>query len=117
MYAQDTSIKHTILYPGLSYGGWGAGGFWYQGFFNKSTDDKPLRRNIATAWLNYIQLLNRTPNRLELTGSSPDGFAALAGRSHDENKIQIFLNNYQLNRGIPQEITSELVGISTLEFV
>lgn len=111
IYAQDTSIQHTILYPGLSYGGWGAGGFWYQGFFNKSASDQPIPRNIAIAWLNYMSLLNQTPNRLELSGSSADGFAAIAGRSDDNNTVQVFLNNYQLDYEIPREILTELASI------
>lgn len=114
MYAQDTSIEHTVLYPGLSYGGWGAGGFWYQGFFNKSADSQPIPRNIATAWLNYMDLLNQTPNRLELSGSSDDGFAALAGISEDKTKVHVFLNNYQLDYAIPEEIVTEIVSIQIL---
>lgn len=111
IYAQDTTIQHTILYPGLSYGGWGAGGFWYQGFFNKSASNQPIPRNIATAWLNYMSLLNQTPNRLELSGSSADGFAAIAGRSDDNNTVQVFLNNYQLDYKIPREILTELASL------
>lgn len=110
MYAQDTAIKHTTLYPGLSYGGWGAGGFWYQGFFNKSADNIPITRNIAKAWLNYVGFLSQTPNRLEVSGSSPDGFAVLAGRSNNSDQVKIFLNNYQLDYAIPQEIMTKLVG-------
>lgn len=113
MYAQDTAVEHTILYPGLSYGGWGAGGFWYQGFFNKSADDVPIPRNIAKAWVNFISFLNQTPNRLEVSGSSSDGFAVLAGRSNDTNQIQVFLNNYQLDYKIPQEVVTALASISS----
>ncbi|KIW95009.1 uncharacterized protein Z519_04989 [Cladophialophora bantiana CBS 173.52] len=116
MYAQDTSVEHTILYPGLSYGGWGAGGFWYQGFFNKSAEDQPIPRNVAKAWVNYINFLNRTPNRLEVSGGSSDGFAVLAGRSNDTHQIQVFLNNYQLDYTVPQEILPYL-NSSTLAYL
>jgi xylan 1,4-beta-xylosidase len=37
-----------------------------------------------------------TPQRLELSGSDPFGFAALAGRSNDGKTVQILISNYEI---------------------
>jgi len=40
-----------------------------------------------------------TPKRVAVTGADTIGFAALAGRSNDGKKVQIFLSNYEIPAG------------------
>ena len=75
--------------------------------------------NVAAAWKLQADLVLNTPDRLLLNGSSPDGFAALAGRSGSKDKVQVLLNNYQLNYDIVREIaalTVPLLNTSTTAY-
>lgn len=116
MYAQDTSIDQVMPWTGFGYGGYGAGNAYFKPWFNLSSDNETVPLNVASAWKLQAELVMQTPIRVKLDGSSPDGFAALAGRSASRNQVQILLNNYQLNYDIPREIAAELVsGHSDLE--
>ena len=109
MYAQDTSVEQAFTWTGFGYGGYGAGNAYFTPWFNNATSP-PTPLNIAAAWKLQSSLVQDTPNRLSLQGSSPDGFAALAGRSISKNEVQILLNNYQLNYDIVREIANITVS-------
>lgn len=110
MYAQDTSIEEVMSWPGFGYNGTGAGNQPFQGFFSKSSSGTPIPLNAAKAWLFQAKLIADTPYRVKVEGSSEDGFAVLAGRSANNTKVQVLLNNYQFNYDIAREITSQMVG-------
>ena len=116
MYAQDTSLDQAFTWTGFGYGGYGAGGAYFTPWFNNATRP-PTPLNVAAAWKLQASLVQDTPNRLSLTGSSPDGFAALAGRSN--SKVQVLLNNYQLNYDIVREIANITVcrGVDEIRFI
>jgi len=109
MFAQDTSIDQVLPWPGFGYGGTGAGSQPFQGFFNRSLSG-PIPLNAAKAWLLQGRLVTETNNRLKVVGGSEDGFAALAGISTNLTKVQILLNNYQLDFDIATEITAQMVS-------
>ncbi|KAL4789336.1 hypothetical protein BDV19DRAFT_395154 [Aspergillus venezuelensis] len=110
MFAQDTSIDQVLPWPGFGYNGTGAGGQPFPGFFNRSSSG-PVPLNAAKAWKLQGKLVTETRNRLNVTGSSEDGFAALAGVSSDASKVQVLLNNYQFDFDIATEITAQLAPI------
>lgn len=89
-----------------SQGGSGAGDAPFPPWFTNSTTD-PQPYNIAHAWKLQYELVSQTPQRVKLSGNSSNGFAALAGAS--PNKVQVFLNNYQLNYDIAREIANGTV--------
>lgn len=56
---------------------------------------------------------------MALTGSSPDGFAALAGIDSSSTTVNILLNNYQPDYDIAREIAAaaaQLINASTAAF-
>lgn len=109
MYAQDTSIEQVMPWPGFGYNGTGAGGQPFHGFFNRSSNG-PIPLSAAKTLLLQANLVTQSPNRVEVQGSSDDGFAVLAGLSTDNTKLQVLLNNYQLNYDIATEITAQIVS-------
>jgi hypothetical protein len=67
---------------------------------------------VAAEWKLQAGLVLQTAHRLSLESSSSDGFfAALAGRSTSEDKIQILLNNYQPDYDIAREIAARLAPL------
>lgn len=116
MYAQDTSISQALSWTGFGYGGTGAGNAPFQAWFNQNTT---AALPVALAWKLQADLILQTPHRLRLSGSSSDGFAALAGRSPAQDKIQILLNNYQPDYDIAREIAAQsapLINASTAAY-
>ncbi|KAK4540359.1 hypothetical protein LTR36_009316 [Oleoguttula mirabilis] len=110
MYAQDAeNLQQTMPWPGFGYGGIGAGNQSFPAWFNKTADNATVPLNVAAAWKLQAELVVNTPDRLELEGASPNGFAALAGGNGGE-EVQILLNNYQLDYDIPREIANGTVG-------
>lgn len=109
MYAQDTSASQIIPYPGFSYGALASGGVRYPGFFNKS-DSGPIPLDAAKAYLLQAQLITKSSNRINVDGSSSDGFVVLAGRSDSSTQVQVLLNNYQANFDIPREMAAKTVS-------
>jgi len=113
MYAQDaTNLEQTMPWPGFGYGGIGAGNASFPAWFNKTADNSTTPLNVAAAWKLQADLVLNTPNRLQLQGDSPNGFAALAGRSggdEEYGEVQVLLNNYQLDYDIPREIANGTV--------
>lgn len=109
MFAQDTTIDQVLPWPGFGYNGTGAGDQPFHGFFNRSSSG-PIPLNAAKAWLLQGKLVTQTPNRVKVVGSSADGFGALAGVSVDHAKVQVLLNNFQLNYNIATEITAQMVS-------
>jgi hypothetical protein len=114
MYSQDTSVNQILAWPGFGYGGYGAGNARFFPFFNKTSTNPAIPLNIAAAWKLQAELVLQTPVRVKLSGDSPDGFAALAGRSDHKDEVQILLNNYQLNYDIPREIAANIVCLYLL---
>ncbi|KAJ6127655.1 hypothetical protein N7523_003267 [Penicillium sp. IBT 18751x] len=110
MYAQDTSVEQVMPWPGFGYNGTGAGNQPFHGFFNRSAGG-PVSLNAAKAFLLQANLVSESPNRVKVQGSSDDGFAVLAGISTDNTKLQVLLNNYQLNYDIATEITTQIATI------
>lgn len=98
-------------WPGFGYNGTGAGNQPFPGFFNKSAAGTPIPLNAAKALLLQAKLVTETPYRVAVDGSSEDGFAVLAGHSADHTKVQVLLNNYQLDYDIVREVTSQIVSI------
>ncbi|RHZ51794.1 uncharacterized protein CDV56_104249 [Aspergillus thermomutatus] len=96
-------------WPGFGYNGTGAGAQPFQGFFNRSSSGPPIPLNAAKALLLQADLVTKTPKRVEAQGSSPDGFAVLAGRSADNKTVQVLLNNYKFDYDIALEITPQIV--------
>lgn len=110
MYAQDTNIDQVMPWTGFGYGGYGALNAYFTPWFNQ-TSNGPMPMNVAAAWKRQAELVLQTPNRLHLDGSSPDGFAALAGSSSSsKQQVQILLNNYQSDYDIAREIAAQLVS-------
>lgn len=109
MYAQDTSIEQVMPWPGFGYNGTGAGSQPFHGFFNRSSNG-PIPLSAAKALLLQANLVGQSPNRVKVQGSSDDGFAVLAGVSTDNTKLQILLNNYQLNYDIVTQTTTQIVS-------
>lgn len=109
MYAQDTSIDQVMPWPGFGYNGTGAGNHHFQGFFNK-TSCGPIPLNAAKAWYLQGKLVTETSQRVQVDGSSPDGFAALAGASTSGTQVQVLLNNYQFDYDVVTEITAGMVS-------
>ncbi|TIA78047.1 hypothetical protein D6C76_04300 [Aureobasidium pullulans] len=118
MYAQDTSLDRAMPWTGFGYGGTGAGNAPFQPWFNRSSATAiPL--NVAAAWKLQGELVVSTPQRLQLSGSSSNGFAVLAGRSNTGSRVNILLNNYQPNYDIAREIARQmtpLMNTSTTAF-
>lgn len=114
MYAQDTSIEQVMPWPGFGYNGTGAGSQPFHGFFNRSSNG-PVSLNAAKALLLQANLVTHSRNRVEVQGSSDDGFVVLAGLSMDKTKLQVLLNNYQLNYDIATETTAQIVSHPTLQ--
>lgn len=112
MFAQDTSIEQVLPWPGFGYNGTGAGDQPFQGFFQRSPTG-PIPLNAAKAWFLQGKLVTETKHRVKVVGSSEDGFAVLAGVSTNRTKVQILLNNYQLDYNIATEITAQMVRIRT----
>ncbi|PTU22259.1 hypothetical protein P175DRAFT_0529297 [Aspergillus ochraceoroseus IBT 24754] len=110
MYAQDTTIDQVLPWPGLGYNGTGAGKQPFQGFFNRSSSG-PIPLNAAKAWFLQGKLVTETSHRVKVDGSSEDGFAALAGVSTKDKKLQILLNNYQLDYDIAKQITAQMASL------
>ncbi|CAI7633555.1 unnamed protein product [Penicillium palitans] len=110
MFAQDTSVDQVLPWPGFGYNGTGAGDQPFKGSFNRSSSG-PIPLNVAKAWFLQGKLVTDTKNRMNVFGSSEDGFAALAGISDDRTKVQILLNNYQFDFDIATEITTQMIPI------
>jgi len=110
MYSQDTSLTQVFPWTGFGYGGYGAGNAYFQPWFNLTSSNKTVPLNAAAAWKLQASLDMYTSWRLQLEGSNPDGFAALAGKSADGKLVQVLLNNYQLNYDIVKEIATSLVS-------
>jgi hypothetical protein len=116
MYAQDTSLSQAMSWTGFGYGGTGAGDAAFPPWFTPNTTN-PLP--AAAAWLLQADLILHTPTRLALTGSSPDGFAALAGIDSSNTIVNILLNNYQPDYDIAREIAAiaaPLINASTAAY-
>jgi hypothetical protein len=111
MYAQDTQIEQAFIWPGFGFGGMGGGNAPFPGFFNKTDAGYAVPLNMAAAWKLQGKLVTKTPDRVQVNGSSPDGFAVLAGRSKTRDEVRILLNNYQLlNYDIIREIAAQTVS-------
>jgi len=108
MYAQDTSLEQAMPWTGFGYGGTGAGNAPFQPWFNRSVSGPPIALNVAAAWKLQGDLVATTPQRLQLSGASGNGFAALAGQSTGRTRVQILLNNYQPNYDIAREIAAQM---------
>jgi len=94
-------------WTGFGYGGTGAGNAPFQPWFNRSVSGLPIALNVAAAWKLQGDLVVTTPQRLQLSGASGNGFAALAGQSAGRTRVQILLNNYQPNYDIAREIAAQ----------
>ncbi|OJJ42277.1 hypothetical protein ASPZODRAFT_20604 [Penicilliopsis zonata CBS 506.65] len=106
MYAQDADgLEQALPWTGFGYGGYGAGNASFPAWFNE-TDGEPVPLNAAAAWRLQADLVVNASSRLEVRGSSPDGFAVLAGRSATADEVQVLLNNYQLDYDIPRQIAA-----------
>ncbi|KUJ07299.1 uncharacterized protein LY89DRAFT_742942 [Mollisia scopiformis] len=105
MYAQDTSLTQALSWTGFGYGGYGAGHAYFQPWFSLTSNNKTVPLNAAAAWKLQASLVTNTSQRLDLQGSSPDGFAALAGESESGEIVQVMLNNYQLDYDIVHHIS------------
>jgi xylan 1,4-beta-xylosidase len=81
-YLQDTSIDHAHFYRGDAA---------WMGLFG--LDGKYFK--TAHTFKAMGEMLD-TPQRLSVDGTDTFGFAALAGRSADGNKVQILLSNYAI---------------------
>src|SRR5581483_1388853 len=83
IYMQDAPIDAATLYRADNvFGGDGA------------TPDKTGQALIA------LGQMKSTPQRLQVTGADPDGFAVEAGRSPDGRVLRVLISNYQ----IPQQL-------------
>lgn len=111
MYAQDTSLEVIFPWAGFSYGGIAGASVFFMGFFNKTVDNETLPLNAARAVSLQNTLIRDTPVRLQVDGHSPEGFAALSGVSEDGRKIQVLLNNYQLDYDLPRAISKAFVRV------
>ncbi|PVH72060.1 hypothetical protein DL98DRAFT_596387 [Cadophora sp. DSE1049] len=117
MYSQDTPITQALPWPGFGYGAIGASGGKFRGFFNKSDSGKPIPLQVAKAWKLQGDLVTQTPQRIRvISGHDEDGFGVLAGRSNKRDKVQILLNNYQLDFNIPREITAPSLNASNTAY-
>lgn len=109
MYSQDSSIDQAFTWPGFGWGGSGAGNASFAPWFKKSPNGSAIALNQAAAWGLQAQLISATPERVQVKGSSSDGFAVLAGRSSTPNVVQVLLNNYQPDYDMISEITNATV--------
>ncbi|KAJ5526162.1 hypothetical protein N7494_012812 [Penicillium frequentans] len=109
MYSQDSSIDQAFTWPGFGWGGSGAGNASFAPWFKKSANGSAIALNQAAAWGLQAQLISATPERVQVEGSSSDGFAVLAGRSSTPNVVQVLLNNYQPDYDMISEITHATV--------
>ncbi|OJJ46531.1 hypothetical protein ASPZODRAFT_142343 [Penicilliopsis zonata CBS 506.65] len=108
MYGQDADVEQVMSWTGLGYGGYGYGDAYFQAWYT-NTSNGDVATNAGAAWVLSGQFVTETANRLALTGSSPDGFTALAGISDEEDQVQIMLNNYQVDYDILRQNTVQLI--------
>jgi hypothetical protein len=93
IYMQDAPIDAATLYRADNvFGPDGA------------TPDKTGQALIA------LGQMKSTPTRLQVVGADMDGFAIVAGRSHDGRLVRILLSNYQ----IPRELLGHRKGDDVL---
>jgi len=93
IYMQDAPIDAATLYRADNvFGGDGA------------TPDKTGQALIA------LGQMKSTPQRLQVTGADPDGFAVEAGRSPDGRVLRVLISNYQ----IPQQLLGHRPGDDVL---
>lgn len=125
MYAQSTPLAQALSWTGFGHGGYGAGHAWFHSWFNldgpASNSSFPvpaggaaMPRPIASAWKLQASLVMVTPSRLSLSlpaSKEGDGFVALGGRDVKGGRVNVLVNNYQLNYDIPREITAALAPI------
>ncbi|KAL3459498.1 hypothetical protein BJX64DRAFT_291167 [Aspergillus heterothallicus] len=114
MYAQDTSLAQALPWTGFGYGGYGAGNAKFPAWFNDSSRVPAIPLNVAAAWKLQADLVVNTSTRVSVRGSSPDGFAVLAGRSESADVVQVLLNNYRVDYDIMREIAAQMApGLNT----
>lgn len=119
MYAQDTPLSQAVSWTGFGYGGMGAGNAFFPPWFNHNSTNPTIPLNDAAVWLLQASLILQTPTRLSLTGSCPDGFAALAGIFPSNPTVNILPNNYQPDYAIAREfaaIAGPLINTSTATY-
>jgi hypothetical protein len=93
IYMQDAPIDAATLYRADNvFGPDGA------------TPDKTGQALIA------LGLMKTTPHRLQTTGGDADGFAVVAGRSHDGHVLRVLISNYQ----IPSQFLGQRAGDDVL---
>ncbi len=93
IYMQDAPIDAATLYRADNV--FGADG---------ATPDKTGQALIA------LGQMKSTPQRLQVTGADPDGFAAEAGRSPDGRMVRVLISNYQ----IPAQLLGRRAGDDVL---
>jgi hypothetical protein len=93
IYMQDAPIDRATLYRADNV--FGADG---------ASPDKTGQALIA------LGLMQTTPQRVQVTGADPDGFAVQAGRSHDGALIRVLISNYQ----IPSQFLGQRAGDNVL---
>ncbi|KAJ5784504.1 uncharacterized protein N7503_009716 [Penicillium pulvis] len=106
---QDSPIDQAFTWPGFGWGGSGAGNASFAPWFKKSANGSAIALNQAAAWSLQAQLISATPERVQVEGSSNDGFAVLAGRSTTPDVVQVLLNNYQPDYDMVSEITNAML--------
>lgn len=113
MYGQDAYAEQIMNDPGLGYGGYlqyAIGKGPLEGFYNRTSDTTDTPLNVGAAWKLSGNLVSTTPSRLALTGNSRNGFAVLAGRSTAIDKVQVLLNNDQVDCTALAEVTAKIAA-------
>jgi hypothetical protein len=84
-YYQDAPLDHAMFYRGDAA---------WMGLFD--LEGRYFKPAYTFAAMGKMQ---ETPRRLAVEGADSFGFAALAGRSADGKRVQIFLSNYAIPAG------------------
>jgi len=90
IYLEDTDVSRAIFYRGDAA---------WMGLFDLS--GKPYRPAYAIRAMGEMQ---RTPERVAVTGADKDGYAVLAGRSKDGRTVQILISTYEIPAGYKPHI-------------